>query len=96
MPRPLDCARANAECGVVGDGCGGTLDCGVCPAGQLCGVAQPFRCGPPPACVPRTCQSAGAECGLLGDGCGGLLDCGDCRAGFSCGLGAANVCSQLR
>ena len=31
------CASAGANCGPVGDGCGGLLDCGACPMGQSCG-----------------------------------------------------------
>lgn len=30
---PTTCAAASATCGMVADGCGGTLDCGVCPSG---------------------------------------------------------------
>lgn len=33
---PVTCAQHGAECGVVGDGCGGVLDCGTCPAGKAC------------------------------------------------------------
>jgi hypothetical protein len=41
-------------CGIVGDGCGRTLDCGRCPAGQTCGgggvtaVCSPGPADPPP------------------------------------------------
>jgi hypothetical protein len=62
---PRTCADSSAECGVVGDGCGGlTPSCGTCPAGQTCGgggVAN--RCAGPPctglctqqmACTPTT------------------------------------------
>ena len=31
------CAEAGANCGPVGDGCGGTIDCGMCVAPQTCG-----------------------------------------------------------
>jgi hypothetical protein len=81
---------------VIGDGCGGTIDCGPCPAGELCGIERPFTCGPAPVCTPITCESAGAQCGALGDGCGNLLDCGPCPAGSTCGLGGANVCRTIR
>src|SRR5215470_1916761 len=33
----VTCASAGAGCGLIGDGCGGTLDCGSCPTGQTCG-----------------------------------------------------------
>ncbi|HRI54691.1 MAG TPA: hypothetical protein PLW65_31355, partial [Pseudomonadota bacterium] len=46
MCTPRTCASANANCGVIGDGCGGTLNCGTCPAGQTCGgLGQPNQCG---------------------------------------------------
>jgi hypothetical protein len=35
---PTTCASANAQCGEVSDGCGGTLSCGACPAFQACGA----------------------------------------------------------
>jgi hypothetical protein len=34
---PKTCQSLGAACGVQGDGCGGTLPCGTCPAGQTCG-----------------------------------------------------------
>lgn len=30
------CEGQGASCGVIGDGCGGTLDCGTCGAGEAC------------------------------------------------------------
>jgi hypothetical protein len=94
--QPRSCSDAGAQCGLIGDGCGNSVDCGPCPEGQTCGAQQPNQCGSGPACKPLDCAHAGAECGKLGDGCGGLLDCGDCNAGWSCGLGAPNVCRQIR
>jgi hypothetical protein len=47
-------------CGTIGTGCGGTLDCGACPTGQVCGLKTPNVCGAPcPLCpmVP-TCSDA--------------------------------------
>ncbi|WP_257455332.1 beta propeller repeat protein [Archangium lipolyticum] len=34
---PLTCARVEANCGPVPNGCGGTLDCGTCSAPETCG-----------------------------------------------------------
>jgi len=34
---PQSCASQAKNCGSVSDGCGGTLNCGVCSAGQSCG-----------------------------------------------------------
>jgi hypothetical protein len=33
---PRTCVQAGAQCGIVVDGCGHTLDCGSCPVGQGC------------------------------------------------------------
>src|SRR5690606_24537867 len=63
------------RCGIVPDGCGGTLSCGECP---------------PPSCIPTTCSTEGATCGTIADGCGGTVTCGPCEAGQICGLVAPN------
>ncbi|HUR57898.1 MAG TPA: hypothetical protein VM029_09325, partial [Opitutaceae bacterium] len=80
-------------CGMIGDNCGGTLNCGDCPAGQVC---RDSICGPAldDACVPLACkQPGGTYCGRIGDGCGQLLDCGSCAAPLTCaGGGLANIC----
>jgi len=71
------------------------IDCGDCPAGQLCGGAgTPNVCGGDPTCVALTCDNAGGRfCGMIGDGCGKSLDCGACPGDQICGgAGAANVC----
>ncbi|MEM6732800.1 MAG: hypothetical protein AAF658_14675, partial [Myxococcota bacterium] len=81
-------AAANVECGVVPDGCGGSIDCGgVCAAPESCGGAGVVNaCGdgnPLDACF--TCDGA---CGAVDDNCGNVLDCGPCEVGFnpvSCG-----------
>lgn len=89
----VTCASAQATCGPVGDGCGGTVDCGSCLAPQVCGGdGASFTCGA--GCVPRTCADAGATCGRVADGCGGLTpSCGTCGAGLECGgAGVANTC----
>jgi hypothetical protein len=44
---PRTCAQLGYDCGVNGDGCGGTIDCGTCTAPQICGGGgQPSVCGP--------------------------------------------------
>jgi hypothetical protein len=48
----LTCAQAGADCGVVADGCGGTLQCPECTAPQWCGGGSsttPNKCG----CQPK-------------------------------------------
>jgi hypothetical protein len=87
------CATAKANCGPIGDGCGGVVQCGTsCPVGETCGgggVAS--TCGKP-ACATKTCAQQSLECGQAGDGCGGPLNCGTCEAGSSCGLGGPSKC----
>src|SRR4051812_11981301 len=40
------CAGENANCGPIGDGCGGMIDCGQCTAPERCGGGgMPSRCG---------------------------------------------------
>ncbi len=103
--RPLTRAEACAGkgCGVEGDGCGGTYDCGTCKSGEACGVEAPFQCsraltGDPQSCPGKieSCASVGADCGIIGNGCGGTLDCtqetGGCASGTYCGLGGPQKC----
>ena len=51
-----DAEAGGANCGVIGNGCGGTLDCtaelGECPEGTYCGFGGPNKCGE----VVSTCQ----------------------------------------
>jgi hypothetical protein len=84
------CAQQGFTCGLAGDGCGGTLSCGNCPAGQTCGgggVAG--KCGAPDGggCVATSCAAQNITCGPAGDGCGNLLGCGTCTAPLTCGGG---------
>lgn len=89
---PRDCNDIGAECGAAGDGCGGVIQCGTCPAGRACGVdAPPNQCGG--VCRPISCEEHGANCGTISDGCGKTLNCGTCPNGQSCGAGGqVNVC----
>ncbi len=94
------CAEQGANCGPVGDGCGGTVECGTCTnPGEICGGTTPSVCGSPfgdsAGCTPRTCADVGANCGPIGDGCGGLLECGTCSAPNICGGGGKpSVCGN--
>lgn len=80
---PKTCVQVEAMCGTVPDGCGGTIDCGSCPAGQTCGGGGVNQCGPS-ACVPKTCSQLGMECGWTTDQCGTAIDCGSCPASTEC------------
>src|SRR6185503_4784509 len=95
----LTCTPQNGRyCGSVGNGCGGIMDCGACPAGDTCGASIPNVCSRTPGtCTPITCQQLGGKyCGTVGDGCGGQLDCGGCPTGLSCGgAGTPNICGAL-
>ncbi|HEY5962184.1 MAG TPA: hypothetical protein VIV60_36760, partial [Polyangiaceae bacterium] len=95
---PSRCADLNANCGTVTDSkCGGVIECGACPNGEVCGTAGPNLCGKSvgavATCVPTTCAALGADCGAVSDGCGGLLDCGaTCASGKICGALLPNHC----
>jgi hypothetical protein len=80
-----DAARQTkgVECGVISDGCGGTIDCSLsqgfsCPAGQGCGVrGVANRCEPFP--TPPECEALGKNCGTLVSACDGkTISCGVC------------------
>ena len=92
----LSCVDQGANCGVVGDGCGNTLDCGACALPEICGAAgAPNACAKPP-CTPKTCSDQAIECGPAGDGCGGQIDCGACADPLdTCGGGGKpSVCGH--
>jgi hypothetical protein len=84
---PKTCQQQNFNCGMASDGCGNTINCGACPAGQTCGGGgMPNVCG----CQPMSCQQQGFNCGATTDGCNGVISCGACPAGQTC---VANVCA---
>jgi hypothetical protein len=88
-----DCLTKGATCGTIDDGCGNTLQCGTCGAGETCGANGKANVCGQGKCDPTTCEARGAGCGTIGDLCGGTLDCGGCPAGQTCGGGGtANVC----
>src|ERR1700690_1886960 len=94
---PVVCASTGGSyCGLIGDGCGGELDCGACAAPQTCGANVPSVCGVPGcAATVTTCSLPGGQyCGVIGDGCGRSIDCGSsCGANATCGGGGvAQVC----
>ncbi|HWO08063.1 MAG TPA: hypothetical protein VNN80_01245, partial [Polyangiaceae bacterium] len=84
------------ECGVVGDGCGGTYLCGSCADTETCGLEAAYQCATNPngsltECpgLITSCASVGANCGIIGNGCGGTIDCdqetGGCGPDELCG-----------
>ena len=76
----VTCTPPNGRyCGVIGNGCFGTIDCGACPTGAA--VRRRASASAAPSCVPLACQLAsGKYCGSVGDGCGRAMDCGGCAA----------------
>ena len=81
-------------CGVIGNGCFGTIDCGACPSGQVC---EAGICVGGPSCTPLACQVAtGKYCGNVGDGCGRAMDCGGCAATQTCSGSGLCVRDELR
>ncbi len=96
---PKTCAMLGFTCGMNSDGCGGAIDCGVCPPGQFCGGGGYSRCGTGVAlsdggmaCVAATCTALGDACGVNSDRCGGTVDCGACPSGQFCGGGGYARC----
>jgi hypothetical protein len=86
------CAVAAARCGIIGNGCGGSIDCdkelGACPAGTVCGAVKPYQCDKPststPGCTPAaSCAALGWACGTAVDSCGVAHDCA--AEGRKCG-----------
>lgn len=86
---PALCLAANANCGTISDGQGGTVNCGSCDAPQTCGGAGAAnQCG----CKVMACPAGGAgdSCGAVPDGCGGTVNCGSCPTGQTCS--SSNTC----
>jgi hypothetical protein len=67
---PVSCTINGGQyCGVIGNGCGGTVDCGACANGMACGTgAQAHIC--PSTGGPTVCQ--GLQCQL--DKCSGTAE----------------------
>lgn len=88
---PTTCEAEGAECGPITDGCGGTIECGMCRPDLVCGaMGMPNRCGVGP-CTPRTCMAG--DCGEIPDGCAGVITCPMCMDPDTCGGGGtANRC----
>ena len=80
---PMTLCPTGTQCGPISNGCGGTLNCGSCPAGMMCSAG---KCASA-TCTPKTCAQLGLVCGAASDGCGGSLQCGTCPGGTSCSAG---------
>ena len=85
---PTSCEDEGVECGTIADGCGGSIFCGGCDAGEMCGTGDDAGQCVDSDCEPTTsCEDEGVECGPIPDGCGGAIDCGSCGDGETCGAG---------
>jgi hypothetical protein len=103
-PLAKSVACEDKDCGLSGDGCGGTYDCGGCDDGETCGLYESFICGAPfgdddcPARI-QSCEDAEIECGYASNGCGGVLDCeedlGGCEDGQVCGFAGPGQCGDV-
>jgi len=72
-------------CGTIGNGCFGMIDCGTCPADQVC---DSNVCVGGASCVALACQTTtGNYCGTVGNGCGKAMDCGVCDSSLVCAKG---------
>jgi hypothetical protein len=80
------CRMAGGQyCGIIGNGCGGQLDCGYCPSGSSCiGGVCVKSTGIDAGQITSCTVNGGIYCGDIGDGLGGKLSCGTCPAGWSC------------
>ena len=97
---PKTCASLGYTCGITGDGCGASLNCGTCTNPEYCGGGGFNQCGgnnglSPDggvACTPTTCAALGYNCGQAADGCGNLLNCGSCTNPQYCGGAGYDQC----
>ena len=87
---PALCMAANANCGTIPDGHGGTVNCGTCTAPETCGGGGTAnQCG----CTTKTCPAGntGDSCGTVPNGCGGTLSC-TCVSGDTCSGTSNGTC----
>jgi hypothetical protein len=97
---PTTCAQLGYTCGMAGDGCGHTLDCGTCTNPEYCGGGGFSKCGGNNGlnldggvmCTAKTCAQLGYDCGMAGDQCGGILNCGSCTNPQFCGGNGPGKC----
>lgn len=71
------------ECGMLPDGCDGTVECPPCAEDETCGAdGRNFMCG----CEEASCSTVEAQCGKVPVGCGSEeeVDCGACPGSLDC------------
>jgi hypothetical protein len=84
------------SCGIVSNGCGQTLDCGMCAAGDTCGPSTANVCGCSDGV--QNGSETGVDCGgSCGTGCGLGTPCSSnavCSSGFCAdGVCCSNACT---
>jgi hypothetical protein len=90
----LSSERGAKVCGMVADGCGGTLSCGDgCTGTDTCGGGPAAnQCG----CSPNPDPCGSKSCGSASDGCGHTVQCGAsagaCSANKECNASQACLC----
>lgn len=84
FPCTPDNTCSASQCGIVGNGCGGTKNCGGCPGTQVCSnktCIQNFGCrlndNGNPVCAQKQCQLGNTDCYATND----------CGSGCSGGIG---------
>jgi hypothetical protein len=90
----------STTCGIVSDGCGGTLDCEsspmtACPVGTTCsGSNGQAQCtSTMVSCTPKAAAVAcDGKCGAQSDGCGNAITCNANNGGQVCNAQAGESC----
>lgn len=94
--KPTTCAASGKTCGSLSDGCGATLNCGTCGAGDfcsggVCGCANGFKSG-----SETDVDCGGNACAKCGSGlkCLAGSDCssGFCADGVCCDKACSGTC----
>jgi hypothetical protein len=76
---PSDCQPSTCSppggnyCGTIGNGCGGTRDCGLCPGTQVCGSRRPNVCDFPCPLCPQIPRCEGSTTTVTGKAVTGAL-----------------------
>jgi hypothetical protein len=79
---PFTCSDLGAQCGSIGDGCGGTLSCGTCATGNSCSLNMCCHNGTSWSTVTNSCSAHPLVCKS------GFGDCG----GYCCKCGPDQPC----
>jgi len=90
VPKTCNGPNGVQYCGMIGDGCGGALNCSctgglTCGGGGVPGVCGAMTCPPPLQTIKCNPAGGGQYCGTIGNGCGGVVTCPTtCPMGAAC------------